>query len=113
MIRIIAGKYRHRHINQPDSKDVRPTMDRIKESIFSAIGPIDGYEVLDLFAGSGAYGLESLSRGAKHVVFVDALKLSTNAIKKTIDEIKIPSEDYDIVLDDYMKALKKFKWKNI
>ena len=43
MIRIIAGKYRHRHINQPDSKDVRPTMDRIKESIFSAIGPIDGY----------------------------------------------------------------------
>lgn len=111
MIRIIAGKYRHRHINQPDSKDVRPTMDRIKESIFSAIGPIDGYEVLDLFAGSGAYGLESLSRGAKHVVFVDALKLSTNAIKKTIDEIKIPSEDYDIVLDDYMKALKNLNGK--
>lgn len=75
-MRIIAGEYRGRQLLSPADASIRPTADRVRESIFnilaSRLGPrLDGLRVLDLFAGTGAMGLEALSRGAAPVVFVD------------------------------------------
>lgn len=71
-LRIIAGRNRGRKIKHPDVAEVRPTKDRIRESVFNMIAEaLPGAEVMDLFAGSGSYGLEALSRGAKSAVFVE------------------------------------------
>jgi 16S rRNA (guanine966-N2)-methyltransferase len=75
-MRIIGGKYRGKTLLSPTDEQIRPTADRVRESVFnilaSRLGPsLDGKRVLDLFAGTGALGLEALSRGAANVVFVD------------------------------------------
>src|SRR5262245_10132933 len=71
--RIIAGALRGRRLRVPRGLQVRPTADRVKESVFNILGTRpDGARVLDLFAGSGALGLEALSRGAREVVFVES-----------------------------------------
>jgi 16S rRNA (guanine966-N2)-methyltransferase len=75
-VRIVAGKFRGRTLLSPSDLSIRPTADRVRESVFnilaSRLGPnLDGQRVLDLFAGTGAMGLEALSRGASHAVFVD------------------------------------------
>lgn len=75
-MRIVAGRFRGKQLEAPRSGDIRPTADRVREAVFSIIGSrigldLDGIFVLDLFAGTGAMGLEALSRGAAHCVFVD------------------------------------------
>ena len=81
-MRIVGGKYRHRLISFPDDMaHTRPTKDRVREAVFSALGDINGYRVLDLYAGSGAMGIEALSRGAKHATFVDISPLAIKTIK--------------------------------
>ena len=75
-MRIVAGKFRGKQLRSPDDASIRPTADRVRESMFnilaSRLGPsFEGLRVLDLFAGTGALGLEALSRGASNVVFVD------------------------------------------
>ncbi len=71
-MRIVAGKFRGRRLESPDSKRIRPTADRVREAVFSIIAAkVPGSQVLDLFAGTGALGLEALSRGAARAVFVD------------------------------------------
>ncbi|WP_196259503.1 16S rRNA (guanine(966)-N(2))-methyltransferase RsmD [Pelagibacterium limicola] len=75
-MRIVAGKFRGKQLDTPKSADIRPTTDRVREAVFSIIGSklgphLSGHRVLDLFAGTGAMGLEALSRGAETCVFVD------------------------------------------
>lgn len=106
MIRIIAGKYRHREIQNPDSPLVRPTMDRVREALFSALGNIEDLRVLDLFAGSGAFGFEALSRGAKEVIAVDSLTLSVKAIRATKERLEISDDSLTILKTDYKNALR-------
>ena len=110
-MQIITGKYRARKLVHPEGEETRPTLARVKESIFSIL-PLshDGLIVLDLFAGSGAYGLESLSRGAKKVFFVDQ---SSSAIKAINTNAKNIKEDYIIEKTDCFSALKNFNDKNI
>ena len=72
IMRIIAGEYKSRKIKQPKAERTRSTKDRIREAVFNMIaGEVPGSVVMDLFAGSGAFGLEALSRGAKKAVFVE------------------------------------------
>ncbi|HEY8584486.1 MAG TPA: RsmD family RNA methyltransferase, partial [Capillimicrobium sp.] len=63
-MRVIAGSLGGRRLRAPAGRDTRPTSDRVREALFSILGPLDGASVLDLFAGSGALGIEALSRGA-------------------------------------------------
>ena len=113
-MRIVGGKYRHRLISFPDDMaHTRPTKDRIREAVFSALGDINGYRVLDLYAGSGAMGIEALSRGASHTTFVDVSPLAVKTIKENISSLKIPQSDYEIIKNKDINALEYFKTKNI
>jgi len=108
MIRIIGGKYKRQAIDIPESKDVRPTQDRIREAVFSALqDKVPGSKCLDLFAGSGAYGFEALSRGATHVDFVDNKNLCLSRINSTGTRLKC-SHDVSTYLMDYSKAINMF-----
>lgn len=90
-MRIIGGKYRSRVLAEFPGEDVRPTSDRVRESLFNILSlKIYGARVLDLFCGSGALGLESLSRGAKEVFFNDRSKDSLTILKKNLEVLKIP-----------------------
>lgn len=85
-MRIIAGDARGRKILAPDSYDIRPTSDRVKESLFNMIGTkVQGAQVLDLFGGTGNLGLESISRGALFCIFVDSSRESVKLIKQNIE----------------------------
>ncbi len=101
MMRIITGIARGKNIKTLDGNDVRPTSQKVKEAVFSAIQfDIEGRRVLDLFAGSGQLGLEALSRGAKSCVFVDNSNASIRIIKENIESVgfveesKVFSSDY-------------------
>ena len=105
-MRIVGGKYRHRLIVYPDdATHTRPTKDRVREAIFSAIGDITNYNVLDLYAGSGAMGIEALSRGASHCVFVDNSVIAIKTIKENVTNLKIPNEEYEIIKNRDLVAL--------
>ena len=80
-MRIISGKWRSRQLKFPKSKQVRPTQDRVREAIFSKLGIVDDCKVLDVCCGSGALGLEALSRGSSFVCFVDT---DTKIVKENI-----------------------------
>ncbi len=90
-MRIIGGKFRSRVLAEFKGEDVRPTSDRAKESLFNILSlRIFGARVLDLFSGSGALGLECLSRGAEEVIFNDFSKDSLAILKKNLGALKIP-----------------------
>lgn len=88
-MRIIGGEYRSRILADIQGDNVRPTSDRAREALFNILGTrVQGARVLDLFAGSGALGLESLSRGAKEATFNDVSKDSVAIVKKNIASLK-------------------------
>ena len=91
--RIIAGEAGGRRLEVPPGESVRPTSDRVKESLFSALGAgrLVGARVLDLFAGSGALGLEALSRGAAETLFVDRDQAAARAIRANIETLGFDS----------------------
>jgi 16S rRNA (guanine(966)-N(2))-methyltransferase RsmD len=88
-MRIIAGTHRGHRIAAPKGRDTRPTSDRVRENAFNLIGPVDGARVLDLYAGSGAMGLEALSRGADQVTFVEREKDACRAINANLDKLQL------------------------
>jgi 16S rRNA (guanine966-N2)-methyltransferase len=88
-VRIIAGSRKGARIVAPKGRDTRPTADRVREAAFNLIGPVDGASVLDLFAGSGAMGLEALSRGAERAVFVENDREAVNAIERNLDKLAL------------------------
>ena len=92
-MRIIAGKYRGRVLAEFRGQDIRPTSDRVKESLFQILsGKLIGARVLDLFCGSGALGIEALSRGASYVVFNDFSRESLAVCKKNLAAVKEEGE---------------------
>jgi 16S rRNA (guanine966-N2)-methyltransferase len=88
-VRIIAGTRKGHTIQSPPGRGTRPTSDRVRENIFNILGPIDDAAVLDLYAGSGAMGLEALSRGAAQAVFVERDPDASRAIEKNLDTLRL------------------------
>ena len=101
-MRIIAGSRKGARIFAPKS-DTRPTGDRVREAAFNLIGPVDDMAVLDLFAGSGAMGLEALSRGAKKAVFVESDREAQRAIERNLEKLELIGAR--IVKSDARRAL--------
>src|SRR3954447_19373138 len=83
-MRVVAGAYKGRRLHAPRGRRTRPTSDRVREALFSILGDIEGTRVLDLFAGSGALGIEALSRGASEAVFVDKSRRAGEAIRANL-----------------------------
>ena len=88
-LRIIAGTHRGQRIAAPKGRDTRPTSDRVRENAFNLIGPVDDADVLDLFAGSGALGLEALSRGAATATFVESDREACRTINANLDKLRL------------------------
>ena len=100
-MRIIAGRWRGRIIDAPPGNKTRPTSDRVREAWMSAMQTeIDDSRVLDLFAGSGALGLELLSRGAKHVTFVEQANPVIRTLKTNAGKLAADASEYAIVRGD-------------
>lgn len=109
-LRVISGKLKGRFIKGFDIEGTRPTMDRVKESVFSIIQSyIDGANVLDLFAGSGNLGIEAISNGAKKCYFVDNNKIAINTINENIKNFNI--DNAEVINNDYLNALNSLKNK--
>ena len=110
-MRIISGKYKGMVLKEYNIVGTRPTMDRVKESLFAMIqNKIKDSTCLDLFAGSGSLGLEALSNYASEVHFVDKNKITIDSMKKNFEKI---TDKYYLYNLDYKEALKKFKNLNI
>ncbi len=93
MLRVVGGEFRSRKIKEVPSKETRPTTDKNKEAIFNMMGQyFHGGRALDLFAGSGALGLEALSRGIEMVDFVDSFVLACKTIEENIKTLKVESQ---------------------
>lgn len=105
-LRIIGGEWRGRKLRFPDAPNLRPTPDRVRETIFNWLVPvIHGARCLDLFAGSGALGLEALSRGAAFTTFVDSHKKVTQALIAHLDLLNA-NEYAEVLQIDSVKFLK-------
>jgi 16S rRNA (guanine966-N2)-methyltransferase len=102
-VRIIAGSRKGARIFAPRGLDTRPTGDRVRESAFSLIGPVDGASVLDLFAGSGAMGLEALSRGAARALFVESDREACRTISRNLEKLRLTGAT--VLCQDALRAL--------
>ncbi len=102
-MRVIGGKFRSRVLVNFDGNAIRPTGDRAKEALFNILSlRLNGARVLDLFCGSGALGIEAISRGAREVVFNDAAKTSLNVVKQNLQKLGITAKCYHL---DYAQCL--------
>lgn len=104
-MRIVGGLYRSRHIEMPKSAETRPTQDKVRQAVFNILQDVSGLSVLDLFAGSGAYGIEALSRGARHAAFVDANGQSIHAIKQNLLTLKADPAAYEVIRADALREI--------
>jgi 16S rRNA (guanine(966)-N(2))-methyltransferase RsmD len=102
-VRVIAGSLRGRRLAAPAGRDTRPTSDRVRESLFAILGPLDGERVLDLFAGSGALGVEALSRGAGSALFCDSARPAIDAIRANLAALGLEAQ---VVAGDARRVLR-------
>jgi 16S rRNA (guanine(966)-N(2))-methyltransferase RsmD len=107
-MRVIAGQYRGRNLKSPPSMEVRPTSDRLRETLFNILQMrVDGARFLDLCAGSGAVGVEALSRGASHATFVDRSRKSCGLVEANLDLCGVPEEITEVVLSDAAEFVRR------
>ena len=104
MIKIISGKFKNRKLKYFNLTNVRPTQARVRKSIMDTVGTFENKKVLDLFSGIGTLGIESLSRGAESVVFIDNDSKVLNILKKNIDMLSI-NNYCEIIKSDALKYL--------
>jgi 16S rRNA (guanine(966)-N(2))-methyltransferase RsmD len=106
-MRVIAGKAKGRHLKLVPGNSTRPIMDRVKEALFNILGEdVRGAAFLDLYAGTGSVGIEALSRGAEHAVFVETAGAAINTIKENLKSTKL-EESAQIVRQDVRDYLKQ------
>lgn len=105
-MRIVAGGFGGRRLVAPPGDVTRPTSDRVREALFSALGPLDGLIVLDLFAGTGALGLEALSRGATRAVFVECDRRALTALRANVAALGPPAGAVAVHARDVARVLR-------
>lgn len=107
ILRVTSGEHKGRRLSAGRKMKIRPTSDRVKESIFDTLrGEIEGKRVLDLFAGAGSLGIEALSQGALSVTFVDTSSQSINILKRNLENLRL-TDQASILRLDGLKALNK------
>ena len=112
-MRVIAGAFKGRNLKSPPSLDVRPTSDRLRETLFNVIAArVPDSRFLDLCAGTGAVGIEALSRGAAHGTFVDRSRRSCQLIESNLKLCQVPEEQRDIYCSEAVEFVKQApeKW---
>ena len=102
-MRVVAGRFGGRRLTAPPGRGTRPTSDRVREALFSILGPLDGATVLDLFAGSGALGIEALSRGAASAVFVEHDPRAVGVLHANIEAVGLGAEEARVVRADALR----------
>jgi 16S rRNA (guanine966-N2)-methyltransferase len=106
-VRIVAGSKKGHRISAPKGTVTRPTGDRVREAVFNIVGPVEGARVLDVFAGSGAMGLEALSRGAAHAIFVERDRDACRVIQQNLEKLRLTGAV--VLCQDAVSALREEK----
>jgi len=104
-MRVIAGRLGGRRLKAPTGRATRPTSDRVREALFAMLGELQGASVLDLFAGTGALGIEALSRGAERAVFVERDARAVGVLAENLDSLGISSQAAEVRRADALAAL--------
>src|SRR3990170_5719538 len=113
MLRVIGGKAKGRFLKVPKGSRIRPTSDKVRESLFNIISPsfIEGKRFLELFAGTGAVGIEAISRGASHVTFIESNPEHCKMIYENLDLCDF-KDSAEVICADVLKSLDKYLRKN-
>jgi 16S rRNA (guanine966-N2)-methyltransferase len=105
-MKVNSGEFRGRKLSVPSGIDIRPTSDKVRQAIFNILNSsvrIQGEEVLDLYCGSGALGIEALSRGASKCLFIDKRKESLNCTKKNLETLSVDPDRFQLIQKDVLK----------
>ncbi len=111
-MRVIAGRYKGRRLRAPRGRNTRPTSDRVREALFSMLGAVDEARVLDLFAGTGALGIEALSRGASSAVFVERDAAALDALRANLETLDLHQPRVEVRRVDALAALRTARERN-
>lgn len=112
-MRVIAGERKGFRLKAPKNRDIRPTEDRMKETIFNIISPIRyGTTVIDCFSGTGSIGIEFLSRGASYAYFIDNSKDAVNLIHENIEHTKY-AEHSEVIFGDFLRVISQMKQREV
>jgi 16S rRNA (guanine(966)-N(2))-methyltransferase RsmD len=112
-MRVIAGKYRSRTLRSLKGQALRPTSDRLRETLFNVLGPtINGSAFVDLYAGTGAVGIEALSRGARHAIFTEQHAPAAALIRKNLDSLGIGAEG-EVLCMNVLRAIERLEAKKV
>ena len=104
-MRIIGGEFKSRSIEMPKGVDIRPTQDKVRQAVFNIIGDVTGKVVLELFAGTGAFGIEAVSRGAKYVTFVDNNIRCAETIRSNLESLGVNDLRYEIIRTNALSVM--------
>jgi 16S rRNA (guanine966-N2)-methyltransferase len=105
-VRVVAGRFGGRRLSAPRGSATRPTSDRVREALFAMLGALGGERVLDLFAGSGALGIEALSRGAGSAVFVERARPALDVLRGNLDALGLGPDVAEVRAADARAALR-------
>jgi 16S rRNA (guanine966-N2)-methyltransferase len=105
-MRVIAGRFGGRRLKAPRGRGTRPTSERVREALFAMLGDVEGARTLDLFAGTGALGIEALSRGAASVVFVERDRAALAALQENLDALGIAGDHAEVRRAEALAALR-------
>jgi len=105
-VRVVAGRFGGRRLQAPPGRGTRPTSDRVREALFSTLGPLDGARVLDLFAGSGALAIEALSRGAASALLVERDPRAVAVVRANLDALGLAAPEATVVAGPARTALR-------
>jgi 16S rRNA (guanine966-N2)-methyltransferase len=112
-MRVIAGKYRSRRLKGPGKLRLRPTSDRLRETLFNILGPsVEDSLFVDLYAGTGAIGIEAISRGARETIFVESHPAGVQLVRQNLEALRIRS-GVDVIEADAVKGLKNLAARHL